>query len=201
MSQNLTEKEKEFLKRTTEKRKEKVEDISYLTLAAALKDDIPLDETTYVVQRLRRAIYEAFMAVPFEDEALAKAQMAAYRKHFKKVKEAYKKPDNLKKAKKDMDETDLRDAQCEPVVKKVFDMIMNEELLFSDDEYYDDVLQDYNGGVVASAAQGYVSSLDEMLFMIVQRHWREALKQLTGVYKEDITYSMMEEILNGGKRK
>lgn len=189
---NLTEEQNKFLEKVQAHRKEKVEGLAYSALALALKANLPVfDLPYYVLQRSRQVIEEAFKKVDFKNEEVIKARkefMKVCLKHVRDNVEA-KKPVKVK------DETDERDNRCEPIVQELVKLILNDDLVFSDEGYFDYILIDEEKVPLSTAIAGYENALDEKMTMIISTHWGRAIEKLWGVEKESVTFEMLDGIL------
>ncbi len=192
MAKKLTEKESEFLDQAQKHRKEKVETLAYLALGLSLKANLPVfDLPYYVLQRARAIIEAAFAKTTFSNPEIKKARMEFMKVCLKQMR------GNLEfaKVKEEKDETDARDNRCEPIVKEIVNMILSDELIFSDEKYFDLVLEDEERIPLEASIAGYENALDEMMTMVISQHWARASKELWGVEKEDVTFEMMDEVL------
>lgn len=192
MKKELTQKEKDFLEQVMKHRKEKVEGLAYKALAISLRENIPVFELPYyVLQKSRQIIEEAFAKVDFNNPNLQKARKEFLKECLKEIKK------NIVKTprKDEKDETDIRDNQCEPVVQAMVEMLLDDELVFSDSNYFDQILANEESVPLSAAIGGYANALDEKLLMIISEHWRRSNVKLWGVEKEKVTFEMLDGIL------
>ena len=192
MSQNLTKEEQEFAIASSKHRTEKIEELAYKALAIALKENIPVFELPYyVLQRAREIIGQAFNKVDFNNPKLK----AARKKFLKECLEETKKNLPLYEKQEEKDETAIRNNKCEPVAQAIVDLLLDSELVFSDDKYFDRVLENEEAVPLNAAIAGYGQALDEKLLMIVGEHWRRATEKMFGVAKEKFTFVQLRDIL------
>lgn len=188
----LTQEQKEFVDKVVKHRKEQVEELAYRTLAVALNQDIPVFELPYyVLQRARQVVEEAYKGTSFDNPKLRKLRMEYLKECLKEMNK------NLKFAEKkeEKDETDKRDNECEPVVKELVTMVLDDKLVFSDPYYFDEVLKQEEGIPLSASIAGYMDALDEKLLMVIGEHWRRATEKMFGVDKESVRFSMLDAIL------
>lgn len=191
-NQNLTDDQRIFLEKVQAHRKEKVEGLAYSALALSLKADLPVfDLPYYVLQRARQLIEEGFKTVDFSDPEIIAARKAFMKVCLKKLVENIPAPE----VKEEVDETDARDNRCEPVVQELVRLLLAEDIIFSDEEYFDLVLANEESVPLSAAIAGYESALDEKMSMIISEHWRRASDNLWGVDKEKVTFSMLDTVL------
>lgn len=195
MEHKLTEEQQQFLQRTMERRKEKVEELAGKMLALSITANIPMwDLPYYVVQRAQEVIQDAYATASFKNKKLQKA-----RKEFLKVcLEGIKK--NVKTADKlppehVKDATEIRDEQCEPLAQELANLLLDRNLIFSDEDYFDDALAEEEAIPLKACIWGYMAALDEKLLMIVSNHWMRAIDKLWGVDKDMVTFSQIDEVL------
>lgn len=189
---DLTKEQKEFLEKTEAHRKEKVEELAYKVLAQSLKDNINVfDAPYYVLQRVRQIIQDALNKTSFDDESLRIARTKFLKKCLKEVKKNIS-PLEIKKEK---DETDERNIKCEPVAQAVVAMLLDEGLIFSDEFFFAEVLKNEESVPLKTAIAGYASALDDKILMIISTHWQKAQEKMFGVPKENLTFSMLDDIL------
>ena len=192
MSQNLTKEEQEFAIASSKHRTEKIEELAYKALAIALKENIPVFELPYyVLQRARGIIGEAFNKVDFNNPKLK----AARKKFMKECLAELKTKIPIYEKQEEKDETATRDNGCEPVARAIVDFLLDEELIFSDDNYFDKVLENEESVPLNAAIAGYGQALDEKLLMVISRHWSEATEKMMGVPKERLTFTQLNDIL------
>ena len=192
MQKELTPEQKEFVQNTLKHRKEKVEELAYQSLATALAENIPVFELPYyVLQRSRLVIEDALNKINWDNPKLQKARKTFLKACLKEMR------DNIKPApKKEVkDETDERDNECEPVVQKMVQLLLDEDLIFSDEYYFSKVLANDESIPLSAAIQGYADALDEKLLMIVSEHWRRASDKHWGVPKERVRFKMLDTVL------
>lgn len=192
MTKDLTEEQKKMLQAIQDHRKEKVEGLAYNALALSLKANLPVfDLPYYILQRTRLIIEEAFKTVDFKNPKLQKARFDFLKVCLKEMKK------NIKVApvKEVKDETDERDNRCEPICQELTKMILDEDLIFSDENYFNLILEDEEKVPLSAAISGYESALDEKMTMIISQHWSGATKNLWGVEKEDVTFEMLDTVL------
>lgn len=195
MAQELTKEQQEFLQSIMKHRKEMVEELGYKVLAVALKENIMVfDLPHYVVQRAREIINEALGKVNFENKEL----IAARKEFLKKCLKEVKKNISVKEPEKEPTETGKRNNRCESVSQALVSFLLDENLIFSDDGYFEKVLSNEEAVPLAAAITGYGDALDEKLMIVISEHWRRAQQKLFGVEKENVTFEMMDEVL---KRK
>lgn len=188
----LTEKEQEFVKRTHGHRKEKVEELAYKALGVSLSANVPVFELPYyILQRGREVMLNAVASVDFTNPELQKARKNFLRECLRNMKKNIVVPP--KKEEKDL--TDIRDNQCEPIAQEIVNMVLDEDLIFSDEAYFDEVLANEESVPLSACINGYADALEEKLLMIISEHWRRANTQLWGVEKEDVTFEMLDAVL------
>lgn len=192
MSKQLTPEQEEFIKVTLAHRKEKVEQLAYQALALSLKADIPIFELPYyVLQRTKAILEEAFHLVNFDNKKLKELQKKFLKECLIEMKSKIVIPE--KKEEKDL--TDKRDNQCEPISQAIANMLLDPELIFSDDNYFDKVLTEEANIPLFSCIFGYDNSLEEKITQVISEHFRRAQKRQWGVEREDITFSMLDDVL------
>jgi hypothetical protein len=192
MSKELTDEQKKQLQEIQAHRKEKVEGLAYKALALSLRDNLPvMDLPYYVLQRTRLIIEEAFKTVDFKNPELQKARFDFLKVCLKEMKKNVV----VAPVKEVKDETDARDNRCEPVCQELVKMILDEDLVFSDENYFNLILEDEEKVPLSAAIAGYEGALDEKMTMIISEHFSRAQKELWGVEKEDITFEMLDTVL------
>lgn len=192
MKQELTKEQKEFMDKVASQRKEKVEVLAYNTLGLSLKENINVfDLPYYILQRARQVIEEAFKATSFKNEKLKKARLAFAKECLAEIRKNVVVPE--KKEEKDL--TDMRDNKCEPVVQELVKMLLADDLIFSDEDYFNVILEDEEKVPLSAAIGGYEAALDEKMTMIVSQHWSRASKSFWGVEKENVTFAMLDTVL------
>ncbi len=196
--QQPTPEQIEFLKAIFAQRKEKVEQLAYQALALSLKADICVyDLPYYILMRAKAILEDAFHTVSFNYPELQEARKQFLKKCLIEMKSKIIVPPN----KEEKDETDVRDNRCEPLAQAVANMMLDPELIFSDNNYFDKVLADEERTPLYAAVMGYSNALDEKTTMIVGEHFKKAQKILFGKEREDILFSEMEKILTPKKKK
>ena len=192
MPKELTEKQKEFIKKTAAHNKEQVEELAYAALVSALKSDIAVNDLPYyVLSRARAIINDAQEKTTFGNPKLRDAQKAFLKEYLAELKKNIIVPEK----KEEKDATDERDNRCEPVAQKIVELILNEDLVFSDDYFFDMVLREEATVPLFSSISGYLDALDEKMIMITSEHWRRALAKLFGREREDVTFEDLKLIL------
>ncbi len=194
----LTKEQKEFLDKVQAHRKEKVEGLAYIALGLALKADLNVfDLPYYVLQRTRQVVEEAFKAVDFKNPKLQKARQNFLKECLAEMRMKVVDPG----VKEEKDETDARDNRCEPVVQELVKLILSQDLIFSDEEYFDLILADEESVPLSAAIAGYENALDEKMTMIISEHWSRASRSFWGVEKEDVKFSMLDTVLKNEPKK
>lgn len=192
MTKEITEEQKKFIEETSKHQKEQVENLAYELLGVALESDLPVfDLPYYVLQRARQMVEDAFAATSFKNEELKEARKAYLKAQLDVLKANL--PTQLEK--EGTDETTKRDNRCEPISIKLAEMMLDPELIFSDDKYFDMILENEESVPLSSAVGGYMSNLDEKILMVISEHWRNANKKLWGTEKEDVTFKALDAIL------
>jgi hypothetical protein len=192
MSKEITEEQKKFMQETVKHQQEQVEGLAYQVLMVSLAADLPVfDLPYYILQRSRQMIEEGFKATSFQNKKLIKARKAFLKECLAAVKE------NLptQTEKEGGDETTQRDNRCEPIAKKLADLLLDESLIFSDSAYFDKVLENEESVPLSAAIAGYMGALDEKLLMIISEHYRRANEKLWGVEKEKVTFKALDALL------
>lgn len=187
-----TAEQKKFVAETAKHQQEKVEELAYQLLATSLELDLPVfDLPYYVLQRGRGLIGEAFKATSFKNKKLIKARKAFLKECLEVMKE------NLpaQTEKEGTDETTLRDNRCEPLAHKLAQMLLDGELVFSDENYFNAVLENEESVPLSTALGGYMDALDEKLLMVISEHWRKANNKLWGAEKEKVSFRALDAIL------
>lgn len=194
MQQELSDKNKKFLEKTAKHRKEKVEELAFKALAVGLKENLPVfDLPYYVLQKTKEILINAYKDVDFNDKKLIKMRKEFARYCLAQMRGKVKLPEKIKG--ENLDETQLRDNRCIPVVAHLVEELLKDELVFSDEDYFTETLKDEEGVPLMSAISGYGEALDEKLLMVVSEHWKRSVEKLWGVDKESVTFEMMDEIL------
>jgi hypothetical protein len=192
MSKEITEEDKKFVQETAKHQQEQVEGLAYQVLLASLGADLPVfDLPYYILQRSRQLIEEGFKATSFKNEKLIKARKAYLKECLASIKANV--PTQLEK--EGVDETTLRDNRCEPIARRLADMLLDETLIFSDKAYFDKVLENEESVPLSSAIAGYMGALDDKLLMIISEHYRRANEKLWGVEKEKVTFKALDALL------
>lgn len=192
MTKDLTEEQKKFLEKITTHRKEKVEGLAYSALSLALKANLPVfDLPYYVLQRSREVIENAFKATKFKNAKLIKLRMEFAKECLAEIRS------NVCSApiKEVKDETDERDNRCEPVVQELVKLLLTDDLIFSDEDYFKVILEDEEKVPLSAAISGYEAALDEKMTLIISEHWRRAMDEFWGVSKENVTFEQLNTVL------
>lgn len=190
--QDISKEQQETINKINEHRKEKVEELAYKMLALSLEKNIPVfDLPYYILQRSRAIIGDSFRDSIYKDKKLRKAQKAYLKEYLRAVRENIK----VAEQKEVKDETDERDNRCEPLAQSLVEMLLDEELVFSDEDFFNKILENEDAVVLSSAVGGYAEALDEKLLMVISEHWRKATEKMFGVEKEKLTFSQLDDIL------
>jgi len=192
MNKEIPKETEDFLNKTREHQKKQVEGVAYLVLAESLKEGLCVfDLPYYVLQRSRKLIEDCFKTVSFKNKKLIKARKAYLKECLAVMR------DNLPSVEKDegVDETAVRNNRCEPVCRKLVEMLLDDNIVFSDEDYFDRILENEESIPLSSAVGGYINALDEELITIISKHYGRANKKLWGVEKEDITFEMLDSLL------
>lgn len=194
-NKELTQEQKEFLDKTLAHRKDKVEELAAKALAISISKDIPVyDLPYYVLQRARQIIQDAFTATTLKNEKLIEARKNFLKKYLAELNKNVKTLDPLP-ADHVKDETELRDERCEPISQELVKMLLDPELVFSDDNYFNATIADEEKVPLNAAIAGYATMLDDKLVMIISQHYRRSTEKMWGVDRDSITFSMMDEVL------
>lgn len=192
MAKELTKEQKEFLEKIMAHRKEKVEGLAYSALSLALKDNLNVfDLPYYVLQRSREVIEQAFKATSFKNPKLLKLRMEFAKECLAEIRNNVC-SNPIKEVK---DETDERDNRCEPVVQELVKLLLTDDLIFSDEDYFKVILEDEEKVPLSAAISGYEAALDEKMTLIISEHWRRAINEFWGVEKEKVTFEQLNTVL------
>lgn len=197
MQNEPTAEQKEFMEKINQHRKEKVEELAGKMLVFSLKANIPvMDLPYYCLQRAKTVIQDAYNSVDFKNTKLHEARKKFLKECLTEMKKNVKVLPKLPKEHV-KDATETRDEQCEPVVQELVSLLLDEKLVFSDEYYFDKVLQNEEGIPLNASIAGYASALDDKLLMAISESWKRATDKLFGVEKEVVTMSMLDDILKG----
>lgn len=187
-----TKEQKEFMQKTAAHQREKVEELAFKMLALSLAKDIPVfDLPYYIMQKSQEIVQTAYKSVNFKDKKLQKARKNFLRACLAQMKDKIVLPE----PKEEKDETDTRDNRCDPLAYELAKMIVNEELIFSDEDFFNTIIENEEGVPLESAILGYSKALDEKLIMVISEHWKRSLEKLWGLEKEKVKFSDMDEVL------
>lgn len=180
-----------FIERTQKRREEEVEALAYKSLATFLSENINFYDVHYVSSRLLQSVEEGLKKVDFSDPKILKLRKELLKRTIAQLK------DNLPalETKDKPDDTDYRNIKCEPVVHKVLDMILDEELLLGDQDYLNEGLPDDDRFFLHSLIRGYLDPLYSKLIIVLAEHEKRCNKYLWGVDREKITFQMLNDII------
>jgi len=195
MKRELTEKEKLFVAQSAEHRKDKIDEVAGKMLAICLERNLPVwDLPYYVVQRAKEIISKKFQSVSFRNEKLQAAQKEFFKKCLAEMNKKEVTLDVLAEGHV-KDETEQRDANCEPVAQELVKLLLDEKLVFSDDHYFDTVLEEDGGIPLNAAISGYSAGVDDTLLMAISNSWNKADDKIWGIDKDRVTFKQVDEVL------
>ncbi len=187
-----------FVKRTNEHRKKIAEGLAYRCLAEFLRENINYYDVHYIIQRAIQIIEEAKAKVSFMNKEIAEVRKAFIQQKLKEIK------DNVKSAPPVEGEktlTDLRNIRCEPLAQSFTQMVLEESLVFSDEEYLSEASENDDELLLYVMIKGYIDVVYDTLIMTLAEHERRAFFNKWGCEKEEITMKMLDEALKTKPKK
>jgi len=142
----------------------------------------------YMTARVKEILHEKFQQIDYSDETILKLRKALLKST---IQEAQK-----RKAKKP-NKKDERAMRCEPVVRRIVEEILNEDLLLSDDDYFKDAVSNDDQLLLRVLSNSYVDAIDNWLEMFLRENKRKSdLVLYNGKEPEELTWGDLNRILS-----
>lgn len=181
-----------FLQRTKDHRGKMAEEITYKALATLLRENVNYYDVHYIIQRAVQILEEAKAKVSFKNEKITKLRKELAMERLKELKANVK---ELPKKKDNKDLTDIRNEKCEPSAQAIVAFVLDEGLVFSDDDYMKDATENDDELLLYLIIKGYVDAVYDKMLLTFAEHERRAFKNLWGCEKENITMEMLDNAL------
>jgi hypothetical protein len=187
---NLTEKQADFVSRTKEHLDTKAIEIVNEMLAVLIKEEAPFLDVHYTIQRVKQILTEKIKGIKYKDPKINDARRLRLFESICQIKEVKVRMD------KDADE---RVKRAEPIAQQLIDTLFDVELLFSDQDYIDDAIENDDQLLPAILVDSYVNVIYDKLLIAIQENERHANERLWGKPREEITWKDIDNVLSKPK--
>ena len=169
------------------------EDLTYKALGKFLNDDICMYSSHYVMQQAKALIEDALNEVNFKNEKIIKLRKEFLKETLEELKKNIKGTKLKTGLKKDA--TDERNDECEPSVQAVIQFLLNDELILSDENKWDEAIENDDQLLLSIAVHGFWEAMYNKIVMVLAEHERRAYKLKWGTGKEEVRFSTLDKVL------
>lgn len=191
MTQELNEKDKKFLEETKKHQKEKAQEIVLKVLTKMFEADTAIFDGHYIVNRATQMVEDAIQATKFSDKEIRKIRKENLKNRLEKVISNIKSSTVPSPA----DATEERNNLCEDAAMTLATSILNEDLVFSNDNYLNTAIDEDNQLLLTLLARGYLNSVYGELVSSLDESVRLAHKKMWGVDKERVSMRALDQVL------
>lgn len=187
---NLSDKQQSFVARTKEHLDEKAIEIVNELLAIFIKEEVPFLDAHYFIARAKEVLNEKMKKIKFNDKEINDARRNRLFESVCQAKEA------KVKMEKDADERTKRN---EPIVQALLDRIIDATIIFSDQDYLDDAIENDDQLLLAILSDSYLNVIYDKLLIAIQENERHANERKWGRPREELTWKDLDLALSKPK--
>jgi len=183
-------KESNFVERTRKNVEEKIEPVTAQALLKMWEEDVNVFDLFYIDRRVRQIMEQVFEPVSFFDAEVQKKRMEVLKRAIDEVKK--------QKVNREINENlenEQRDKRCEPVCKKIVKLLLNDELIYSDEKYFEEAIEQDDELLAQNRIRSFMDGLFAKLELSINKHLKDAGDKLWGCEKEDISMKQLDFIL------
>lgn len=181
----------EFIKKIDSFRKEKVDFLTLEVLKEMLIKDLPYMDCFYIDQRARQLVDQSLEKVDFHDEEISQLRRKLLEKTIAKAAKNIPKP----KKSDGKTPTDFRNDRCEDSAQLLAKLIIERNLLFSDDYYLSVAFDEDSKLLFTLLVKGWMDSVSNGVEMSINQSILKAQQKLWGCDKETITMKQLDKVL------
>jgi hypothetical protein len=171
-----------------ESHKKNIEDINLLALADCLASDLNYLDCNYVNGRIIQTLEEAMAKVDFSEQLSEMAFLDLFKKKTKEIK-------GLTVVKLEKGDDENRHNRCEPVVVKIIDRMISDELWEKDSDWLKAFIKENNRVFVLSLAKHYLEALFNQMDFSLQQSLKKGDTILWGCDKSQLSLKHLDEVL------
>ena len=181
-----------FINRTNEHHSNEAIRICNELLAVLIKEEVPVLASHRLMARAKEILEKKLKKVSFKNEVINRERRFFLTKTIQDVKNEYIRLEDIDEAGNKPDEWDKK---VEPLAQMVVDNILDEKLLFSDDNYLEEALANDDELLLGFISMGYLDASYDKLLTAIQFNEGKANARKWGKEKELITWMDFQRTL------
>ena len=181
-----------FINRTNEHRSDEAIRICNELLAVLIKEEVPVLASHRLMARAKEILEKKLKKVSFKNEVINRERRFFLSKTIQDVKSEHIRLEDVDEAGNKPDEWDKK---VEPLAQMVVDNILDEKLLFSDDNYLEEALANDDELLLGFISMGYLDASYDKLLTAIQFNEGKANARKWGKEKELITWMDFQRTL------
>jgi len=184
--------QEQFIKKSREHRADKAEPMTGTLLAKMLEKNLPIYDVHYISNRAIKILEDVVREIKYEDKEIQKLRKEKIKSSIKK---ALGKLKDVKEEKDEQEETQKRNDRCEPVAREWVFALLDDTLLLSDSKFVDQGIEDDEMHLFYKIARSYLDEMHSQMITSLSINKDLADSKLWGVEKENITFSMLNDLV------
>lgn len=165
--------------------------VNHLILPRLLSKNLPVRDVYHIIARIKLIFREKFDKLKYSDPTVLKLRKAMLKSLIQDAKS--RKVAKPKEKDKEMQEKADR---CEPVAREIVDAILDEDLLFSNEDILKTIVEEQEDKLLSDLTTIYFSHVDNWLVTAMKENERKAnLKKWDDKNPEEITWKDLDNAL------
>lgn len=191
--QEQAKEENPEIKRIQEHNKKKIDPIISSVLAKMLEADCrPILDSRYIETRVKQVLENKVNGVQFDSEEVREARKKLFDAKLKELRKVKVEPLKI-----DDTEEQKRYDLCEPVVQYIVTRLLEDELIYSDNEYFTNAFKDDDRIMLNNRIFSYGLALFDGLFHALDISTAWAIEYALGKDKYELKMSEMDRLVKG----
>lgn len=193
MTKKQDPKAESFVERTREHREAEAIRMANELLAAFIREESPFLDVHYLAARAKEIIQLKIKEGAFKNEIINRARRDFLVKTIEEARKAHIRLDNPEDPNYVPDE---RAKRCESLAQTMAKMVLEQDLLFSDDPYIEDAIENDDQLLLGYLSMGYLDAIyDKLLIALQFNEERANAKKWGNKQREDRTWSDLDSTL------
>lgn len=168
------------------------------TLLSMFIADLPVHDQSYIERRLREVVEEMFKKIDFNSPEIVEVKKDFLKKCFDSLMDARPEPKKFKKIPIDL--TEERDKRCEPIVFEIMNRLLDKDLVFSEEDYFKEAMEEMNSNMLRLLVFGFIESFFNNMDISSEINMKEANRILwEGKDPEQRTMQQVDRVLKSKK--
>lgn len=191
---DLSEKQQDFVARTKEHLDEMGSEIVTDLIGTMVKEETPFLDVNYIIQRAKAILMAKMKAVKFKDEKITDARRNRLFESICQAKEVH-----VEMELGDDEPMNEKIKRNEDLAQGLIAKLIDPELLFSDQDYLDEAIENDDQLLLAILVDSYLNRVYEGLLTLIQHNERKANEVKWGKTREEITWKDLDKVLTKKK--